>query len=30
MNISVHKNRGNVVTFGRNVVTLPRVIMPTS
>ena len=30
MNTYVHKNRGNVATFGSNVMTFPRVIMPTS
>ena len=30
MNTYVHKNKGNVATFGSNVVTFPRVIMLTS
>ena len=30
MNTSIHKNRGNVATFGSNVTMFLRVIMPTS
>ena len=30
MNTFVHKNRGNIPTFGFNVATFPRVIIPMS